>query len=84
VARTPVPGRLLLCAAPEEQAMHAVQSSAHDIQSIQLLLVIAVVLIVMFWKLALKMIIIILGIVLTILITSGAVALLGDLHLLIK
>ena len=64
--------------------MLAVHSSAHNIQSIQLLLVIAVVLIVMFWKLALKMIIIVLGIVLTILITSGAVALLGDLHLLIK
>ena len=78
------PGRLLLCAAPEEQAMLAAQSSVHDIQSIQLLLVIAVVLSVIFWKLVLKMIIIVLTIVLTILITSGAVALLGSLHHLIK
>lgn len=64
--------------------MLAAQSSVHDIQSIQLLLVIAVVLSVIFWKLVLKMIIIVLTIVLTILITSGAVALLGSLHHLIK
>lgn len=78
------PGRLLLCAAPEEQAMLAAQSSVHDIQSIQLLIVIAAVLTVIFWKLVLKMIIIVLAVVLTILITSGAVALLGSLHHLIK
>jgi len=41
-------------------------------------MVMSVVLIVMFWKLALKMIIIVPGIALTILITSGAVALPGD------
>ena len=64
--------------------MLAAQSAAHDFSSIQLLLVIAVVLIVLFWKLVLKMIIIVLAIVMTILITSGAVALLGSLHHLIK
>ncbi len=64
--------------------MLAVQSSAQDPGSIQLLLAIAVILIVLFWRVALKMLIMVLAIVMIVLITSGVAVLLQELHHFVK
>lgn len=64
--------------------MLAVQSSAQDLGSIQLLLAIAVILIVLFWRVALKMLIMVLAIVMIVLITSGVAVLLQELHHFVK
>jgi hypothetical protein len=64
--------------------MLAAQSAAHDLGSVQLLLAIAVVLIVLFWRVALKMVIMVLAIVMIVLITSGAAVLLQEFHRFIK
>lgn len=64
--------------------MLAAQSAAQDLGSIQLLLAIAVVLIVLFWRVALKMVIMVLAIVMIVLITSGVAVLLQEFHRFIK
>lgn len=64
--------------------MLAVQSSAQGLGSIQLLLAIAVILIVLFWRVALKMLIMVLAIVMIVLITSGVAVLLQELHHFVK
>lgn len=64
--------------------MLAVQSSAQDLGSIQLLLAIAVILIVLFWRVALKMLLMVLAIVMIVLITSGVAVLLQELHHFVK
>lgn len=64
--------------------MLAVQSSAQDLGSIQLLLAIAVILIVLVWRVALKMLIMVLAIVMIVLITSGVAVLLQELHHFVK
>ncbi len=64
--------------------MLAAQSAVQDINSIRLLLVIAAVLVVLFWRIALKMVIMVVLIVLVVLITSGAVAFVEGFQHLIK
>ena len=64
--------------------MLAAQSAAQDLGSIQLLLAIDVILIVLFWRVALKMLIMVLAMVMIVLITSGAAVLLQEFHRFIK
>jgi hypothetical protein len=64
--------------------MLAAQSATHDLGSAQLLLVVASILIVLFWRIALKMVLIVVAIAMIILVTSGLAAVLQDLHHLIK
>jgi hypothetical protein len=60
--------------------MLAAHSAVQDINSIRLLLVIGVILFVLFWRIAIKLTIMVVLIVMIILITSGALAFIQGFH----
>ncbi len=60
--------------------MLAAHSAVQDINSIRLLLVTGVILFVLFWRIAIKLMIMVVLIVVVILITSGALAFIEGFH----